>query len=126
MSTSLNFDISATGQFSVDATLGAAISSKLNVKIDAAAAMDVTAGAQMNLKAPMVAVGSSPAEPMVMGTQLGTWLQTLVNTFVTNATFVGTGNMGAPVPLNPAIVSQLNQLISQIPTLTSKTITLSA
>lgn len=126
MSSSLQFEISTLGKFSLDATLDAALASKLNMKLDAGALMDVNAGVQMNLKAPMVAVGSSPAEPMVMGTQLSTWLQTLVNLFVTNASFVGTGNMGAPVPLNPAIVSQLNQLLGQIPTLTSKTITLSA
>lgn len=125
MSSSLNFDISSLGLLSLDATLGATFSSKLNMKLDAAVLMDINAGAQMNLKAPMIAVGASPAEPMVMGTQLSTWLQTLINTFVSNATFIGTGNTGAPVPLNPAILTQLNQLLAQIPVLTSKTITLS-
>ena len=125
MTSTLNFGIESKGLFSLKANLDATMESMLNMKLSATALMDVNAGAQMNLKAPIVAVGASPAEPMVMGTQLSTWLQTLINTFVTNSMFITTGNMGAPTPLNPAILSQLNQLIAQIPTLTSKTITLS-
>lgn len=126
MASNLNFEITSQGTFAMKANLDAALESGLNMKLDAKAVMDASAAVQMNLKAPIVTVGNSPAEPMVMGTQLSTWLQTLLNVFVQNAAFITTGNMGAPTPLNPAILAQINQLIAQIPTLTSKTITLSA
>ena len=85
----------------------------------------------MNLNAPIVQIGSSPAEPTVMGKQMVTWMKDLVDAFINNAASIGIGNLGAPVPLNPAIVALLTKLqtlvISDvISPLTSKTITVTA
>ena len=123
MSTGLNFTHSITGSHKVETTVDSSMKA-LSVKNEATTTWDLIAGTQANIKAPMVAVGQSPAEPMVMGTQLSTFLQTFLNTFISNAAFITTGNLGAPTPANPAIITALTQLVAQIPTLTSKTITL--
>jgi hypothetical protein len=66
-----------------------------------------------------------------MGTQMVTWMKDLVDAFINNAANIGIGNMGAPVPLNPSVLSLLMTLQSlvisdTISPLTSKTITVTA
>ena len=126
MSTGFNFSHSAYGTYDASSFLDMSLSSDMNFSAEAGIIFDAKAGVQMNLEAPLVTIGSSPSEPTVMGTQLSTWLQTLCNLFVTNASFVAMGNLSAPTPINPAILTGINSLMAQIPLLTSKTITVSA
>jgi hypothetical protein len=126
-STGLNFSHSTTGTHDVTSTMPMSFKTDMNYTAESAMVFEAKGGVQMNLNAPMVQIGSSPSEPTVMGTQLSTWLQNFCNLFTqTGATFLGTGNMGAPVPMNPAIVSGIASLAGQIPLLTSKTITVTA
>ena len=150
MSSTLGTDISATTDITLNSTLNTAIAAGLNYEEsangthDTSSKMDMSvktemnytnetqlvyeakAGVKMALNAPQVEIGSSPSEPTVMGQQLSTWLQTLCDLFTNNAANVGIGNMGAPVPLNPAITSGVASLAAQIQLLTSKTITVTA
>jgi len=121
----LNYECSANGTHDTTSMLPMTLKTDANFTAEAALVFEAKAGVQMNLNAPMVSIGSSPSEPTIMGTQLSTWLQTLCNLFVTNAAMIGMGNLGAPAPLNPAIVTGFSNLMSQIPLLTSKTITVS-
>ena len=126
-STGLNFSHSANGTFDVSSSLPMSFKTDMNYTAEATMVFEAKGGIQMNLNAPIVQIGSSPSEPTVMGTQLSTWLQNFCNLFTqTGVTFLGTGNMGAPVPMNPAIVSGITSLAAQIPLLTSKTITVTA
>lgn len=125
-STGLNFSHSANGTYDATSFLAMSLESQMNLTAKAGLVFQAEGGIQMNLKAPLVAIGSSPSEPTVMGTQLSTWLQTLCQLFINNAMNVGMGNLSAPVPLSPAIMTGINSLLAQIPLLTSKTITVSA
>lgn len=125
-STGLNFSHSANGTWAASSTLGMTLESKMNFSAKAGLIFNAEGGVQMNLKAPIVQIGSSPSEPTVMGTQLSTWLQTLCQLFTNNAANIGMGNMSAPVPLSPAILAGIANLTAQIPLLTSKTITVTA
>jgi len=125
-STGLNFSHSTTGTYESTSQMAMNLKTNMNLTAEAAMVFEAKGGVQMNLNSPIVQIGSSPSEPTVMGTQLSTWLQNLCNVFTQNASFVGMGNMGAPVPLNPAIVTAITSLAGQIPVLTSKTITVSA
>ena len=124
-STGLNFSHATNGTHDVSSMLPMSLKSDMNFTAEAGIIFEAKAGVQMNLNAPLVSIGSSPSEPTIMGTQLSTWLQTLCQLFANNAMSVGIGNLGAPVPLNPAIVSGISSLTAQIPLLTSKTITVS-
>jgi hypothetical protein len=125
-STGLNFSHSANGTYAAESQMEMSLKTNMNFTAEAAMVFEAKGGVQMNLNSPIVQIGSSPSEPTVMGTQLSTWLQNLCNVFTQNAAFIGTGNMGAPVPLNPAVVSAITSLAGQIPVLTSKTITVTA
>jgi hypothetical protein len=114
---------STKGTHSIDAGLTSSYKSQLNTAIEAGVMMDVKAGSLMNLKAPIVTIGQSPSTPCVLGTELATWLNQLLTAFVSNAAYVGMGNLGAPAPLNPAILSVIQTLQGQIPTLLSTSIT---
>lgn len=127
ISTGLNFSHSTNGTHDVSSMMPMSFKTDMNFTAEATMVFEAKGGVQMNLNAPIVQIGSSPSEPTVMGTQLSTWLQNLCNVFTqTGATFLGTGNMGAPVPMNPALISAITSLAGQIPLLTSKTITVSA
>ena len=126
MSTGLNFSHSANGTYDASSLLPMSLASKMNFTAKAGLIFAAQAGVQMNLKAPKVTIGAAPSEPTVMGQTLSTWLQTLCQLFVNNASMVGMGNLSAPVPLNPTVVSGISSLMAQIPLLTSKTITVSA
>lgn len=67
-----------------------------------------TVGSQ-TLKAPLGInlEGSTSGESMALGDTLASALQELNDVFVNNAANFGIGNMGAPVPINPAVVSAL-------------------
>jgi hypothetical protein len=125
-STGLNFSHSANGTWDASSMLAMSLESNMNFTAKAGLIFEAEGGVQMNLKAPIVQIGSSPSEPTVMGTQLSTWLQTLCQLFTNNAANIGMGNMSAPVPLSPAILSGIANLTAQIPLLTSKTITVTA
>lgn len=120
-----NFSHTTTGTHAVDATLDMSFTSKANLNSTASAIYNAKAGTQMNLTAPKVAIGATPSEPTVMGTQLSTWLQTLCQLIISNQAAIGMGNLSAPVPLNPAVTSGVQKLLAQIPNLMSKTITVS-
>jgi len=120
-----NFSHTTTGTHTVNSTADMGFVSKANLNSTAGAIYNAKAGTQMNLTAPKVAIGATPSEPTVMGTQLSTWLQTLCQLFISNQMSIGMGNLAAPVPLNPAITSGVQKLAAQIPKLTSKTITVS-
>jgi hypothetical protein len=126
VTTGLNFSHTANGTWSAGSKLPMSLKSDMNFKAEAAMILEAKAGIQMDLKAPIVTIGASPSEPTVMGTQISTWLQNFCSLFTqAGAAFLGTGNLGAPVPMNPAIVSGIAALSAQIPLLTSKTITVS-
>ena len=126
----LNYACSAGGTYDVTSKLPMTLKTDANFTTEAALIFEAKAGTQMNLNAPIIQIGSSPNEPTVMGTQLVTWLYNLCNLFFTNQAFIGMGNLGAPVPLNPAIVTGIQSLMNQVlasetSPLTSKTITVS-
>ncbi len=121
----LTFSHSALGLYTVDAKMPIVLKSEMNIMTEAKLLHESKAAVQMNLVAPIIQIGTAPTEPTVLGLQLSTWLQTLVNLFVNNAAFLGSGNMGAPVPLNPAIATGLSSLLAQVPMLASKTIMVS-
>lgn len=122
----LNFEVTANGTWDGTSKMDMSLKSNMNLNTEAAMVYEAKGGIKMVLNAPQVEIGSSPSEPTVMGQQLSTWLQTLCDLFTNNAANVGIGNMGAPVPLNPAVVSGIASLAAQIQLLTSKTITVSA
>ena len=124
-STGLNFSHSTTGTYSSDATLDMSLSSKLNLNTTAGAIYTAKAGTQLNLTAPMVALGALPIEPLVMGASLSVWLSALCKLFITNRLLLGIGNLSAPVSLNPDIADGFVTLLGMIPKLTSKTVTVS-
>lgn len=126
----LNYSNSSNMTHSSSSKMDMSLESKLNFAAKAGLIFNAEGGVQMNLKAPIVQIGSSPAEPMVMGAQMVTWMKTLVDAFINNAVNIGIGNVGAPVPLNPGILAILMQLQSlvisdKVSPLTSKTITVS-
>ena len=124
--TGLNFSHSANGTYDVSSTMAMSLASDMNISAEAQMIFDVKAGSQLNLDGPIVQIGSSPSEPCVMGQQLSDWLQALCDVFTNNASKFGIGNMGAPVPLDPGILSAVAQLTAKIPLLVSTTITVSA
>jgi hypothetical protein len=129
--TGLNFSHSTNGTHDVESMMDMTLKSSMNFNTEASLVYEAKAGVQMNLNAPIVQIGSSPAEPTVMGTQMVTWMKDLVDAFINNAANIGIGNMGAPVPLNPSVLSLLMTLQSlvisdTISPLTSKTITVTA
>lgn len=126
ISTGLNFSHSTTGTHDVTSSMPMSFKTDMNMSSEAGMVYDIKAGAQLNLNGPIVQIGSSPAEPCVMGQQLSTWLQNLCKVFTDNALSFGNGNMGAPVPLNPSVTAAVSGLAAQIPLLTSKTITVTA
>lgn len=127
----LNYSNSSNMKHTSESKLDMALKSSMNFTAEAGLIFEAKGGVQMNLTAPIVQIGSSPAEPMVMGKQMVTWMKNLVDAFINNASSVGIGNLGAPVPLNPGILALLMQLqtlvISDVVSpLTSKTITVTA
>lgn len=123
-----NFSHTTTGTHTVNSTSDIGFVSNANLNSTAGAIYNAKAGTQMNLAAPKVAIGASPSEPTVMGDTLSKFLLDLINTLLIGEASIGIGNLGAPVPLNPAIVSKLKtDLLPRIQTktLTSKTITVS-
>ncbi len=84
----------------------------------------VEAGAQASIKAPSILLGSTPTEAMVLGTQLSMWLQNLLTIIISNSASFGI-SAGSPVALTPQVVSGIQALSAQLPTLTSKTILVS-
>lgn len=130
-STGLNFSHSTNGTYDSSAQLDMSLKSSMNFNAEASLIFEAKGGVQMNLNAPIVQIGSSPAEPMVMGKQMVDWMKKLVDVFIQNQMSIGIGNMGAPVPLNPSITAVLVQLQTlvlsdAISPLTSKTITVTA
>jgi len=124
--TGMNFTHSANGKYTVSSKLPMAVKSDMNVSMESGMIYNIKGGTQLNLNAPKVQIGSSPAEPCVMGDQLSTWLTDFCKVFADNKMNIGVGNMGAPVPLNPAIDSAIQMLSQKIKLLTSKTITVTA
>jgi len=129
--TGLNFAHSTTGTHEVASFLDMTVKSDMNLNTEAGMMYEAKAGVQMNLNAPIVQIGSSPAEPTVMGKQMVTWMKDLVDAFINNASSIGIGNNGAPVPLNPSILGVMTKLQAlvlsdAISPLTSKTITVTA
>jgi hypothetical protein len=134
ITTGFNFSHSTDGTYESTSSFNMSFSTDMNYSAEAGKMWEGKAGVQMNLNAPKVQIGSNPKEPMVMGVQLVTWLNTLVDTFVKNASCIGMGNMGAPVPLNPTVLTALQQLQTTVSggvanekasLITSKTITVS-
>jgi hypothetical protein len=130
-STGLNFSHSTNGTYDSSAQLDMSLKSSMNFNAEASLIFEAKGGVQMNLNAPIVQIGSSPAEPMVMGKQMVDWMKKLVDVFIQNQMSIGVGNLGAPVPLNPSITAVLVQLQTlvlsdAISPLTSKTITVTA
>lgn len=131
--TGLNFSHSTTGTYDSSASLDMSLSSSMNFNAEAGLIFEAKGGVQMNLNAPIVQIGSSPNDTMVMGKQLLLWLNTLLDAFIKGGP-IGMGNLGAPVPLNPAILAVLQNLQTTvcggvasepISLITSKTITVS-
>lgn len=124
--TGLNFSHATKGKHDVTSSMPMSFKTDMNMASEAGMMYDIKAGSQLNLNAPKVQIGSSPAEPCVMGQQLTTWLTDFCKVFTDNAMKMGMGNMGAPVPLDPGIVSAITQLSAKITMLTSKSITVTA
>jgi len=133
-STGLDFSHSTTGTYDSTSDLAMSFESSMNYTAKADLVFEAEGGVQMNLKAPIVQIGSNPSDSMVMGKQLVTWLNTLVDVWIKNAANIGIGNTGAPVPLSPAILSVMQQLqttvsggviVEKASLITSKTITVS-
>jgi hypothetical protein len=126
LSAGLNYEVTANGTWDGASKMDMSLKTDMNLNTEATMVYEAKGGVKMILNAPQVEIGSSPSEPTVMGQQLSTWLQTLCDLFTNNASNMGVGNNGAPVPLNPAIVTGISQLAAQIQLLTSKTITVTA
>jgi hypothetical protein len=109
----------------MEAQATANIKGTLGLTLESPLITDVKAGTLLMLEGPLVQIGSSPSDVCVLGVQLTTWLTNLVNFFVTNAASLCLGNLGAPAPLNPALVPLLTQMLATMPTFVSKTIQVS-
>lgn len=132
-STGLNFSHSTNGTHDVESMMDMTLKSSMNFNTEASLIYEAKGGVQMNLNAPIVQIGSSPNDTMVMGKQLLLWLNTLLDAFIKGGP-IGMGNLGAPVPLNPVILTALQNLQTTvcggvasepISLITSKTITVS-
>jgi hypothetical protein len=101
--TGTNFSHLVTaGDYSVTIVAGNySTKASMNIGFTAAADFSAQAATSMVLKAPLVNVGATPNQSMVLGDLLATWLNTLVSALEAAAP---TGNLGAPVPL----ISDLN------------------
>lgn len=129
----LNTDMTAGVNFSQtvgvqhDTTVGTntTLLTGLNYELTAGVNYKMTAGVQADIFAPFVNIGASPVTPAVLGTEMSTWLADLLSTMISVAPSFTTGNLGAGTPLNAVLLAKLNQLLAQIPTLTSKTILVS-
>jgi len=112
-----------TGQRDVTVSLNSTHKSDLNYSCEAGLMMDLKAGAQMTANAPIIQIGSSPSDPMVLGAKLNTFLTEFINVFVSAPMVSVAGNLGAPVPWNPQIISQLSALLPKLIAHLSTTIT---
>lgn len=121
-------DISVTamlGGFSQDVTMNTEFSTDLNFDIDCGADFSVTAIGSATIQAPEVDIGPAPSQSAVNGDLLATFLTTFLNGLIAAAPALTTGNLGAPTPMNPALLTILNTLVSDIDTLLSTTVTIS-
>ena len=122
--TGVNFTHAIQGTCDTQAKMAMTYKTDTNFVVKAGAVFDAKADSQMNLNSPVVQIGNSPNEAAALGNKLATWLTDLCNTFVQNQTNIGIGNTGAPVPLNPTVVSAIQKLSGQIQSLLSTSITL--
>jgi hypothetical protein len=77
------------------------------------------------LTCPSIYLGSSKArEEGVLGSTLKELLGELIDTFAQEPNISMTGNLGAPVPINPSIVTKLNTTKAKLGTMLSKKVKL--
>lgn len=122
------------GDQSVDISKSSNFKIGTSFKLQSGTTITLTAGSNVGIVAPTVSIsaggmiasfGNSKAvigtengsqQPMILGTDLANFLDQLISIFINNASLLvpATGAPGAPSAMNPAIVSALSKLKSDV------------
>lgn len=114
LDSSLDMSLSASTGYTMSSDMNADNSAQMNYTIKAGINFEATADTSMALSAPMISIGQSASDPMLMGTAVMTTLTSVFNAMLTSASKFTVGNLGYPTILDSGIVQALTQAITDI------------